>query len=206
MGNRSLDQLDYLDEHVALCVAVRDRLRANIPLKDNECQIEYDEIAHPASGHIFLCITENGWRPGDAHQDSYDIEHSVYGVKVTVFYRVAHLPRDRKMHAVLGDHQYLIAESGLNRMVRNVFKLIDFSYDLINAATTLLVDSGDTRQGFQQPFRWAGTDPEPRIVQAAMFSSHQSASKIRSDPDVALAKTIRFDGCDRQIARDNVLV
>lgn len=205
MPDRALAQFDYLDEQVALCLATRDRLRANIPLQDRECEIEYDEIAHPASGHIFVCITEDGRRPGDAHGESDDIIHYVYGIKVTVFYRVAHLPRDRKMHAVLGDHQFLIAESGLNRMVTNVEKLIDKSYQLNLAATALLEESGDTRQGFQRPFIWTGTDSEPRIVQAIMFASQQSTSKTRSDGDVALAKTIRFNGCDRQIARDNVL-
>lgn len=204
MPTEPLAQFGYLDEHVALCLAVRDRLRTNLGLKDNECEIEYDEIAHPSTGHLFLCVTENGWRPGDAN-GSYDIEHTIYGVKITIFYRVAYLPRDRKMHAVLGEHQYLIAESGLNRVLRNVFRLIDWSYQLKNAADALLLASGDERQGFIHPLRFASADPEPRTVQAEMFASHSSTSKTRSDHDVALAKTIRFDGCDRQVARDNVL-
>lgn len=164
-----------------LLLACRDRLR--LPqitrgggggYSDAECNVEFDEMAPATVGNVYIAVIPGGWRPGPRHNTSGGVNDLVYSIKVAVIRRAGSVPRDRT-------RGFLTNLNDLNDDIDRVYQVIDWRYELINAANAMIVADGGSSDGFIEPLRWSGEIGSPRLVGAEFFGAKvgQAAGMIR---------------------------
>ena len=174
----------------SLLTAVRNRLRLAVlaggaGYADNECEVEFDELAPATVGHVYVAVMPGGWAPGPRHKTCGGINDLVYGVDVLVVKRVTHIPRDRKRDVFLNNLDALTEE------IDKIYSAIDFSYPLLNAANALILAATGSSEGFMEPLNFAGVDKRPREVNPELFNDVPGKTKA------GMARTIMFHGARR---------
>lgn len=176
-----------------LLVACRDKIRALGELRQEEVQVEHDEIAAATIAHKYVAVMPGGIKPGFRHPTSGGIWDLTYGADVTVIKRVAEVPRDRVRDA------YLSHLGSLDDLITLVLEAIDFQYDVMNSANAALqAEFGPTTQGFMHPLVFAGMEKRPRIVDGAMFNA---PAQKQTNQIVGLGRTIYFTSARRIVSR-----
>lgn len=172
-----------------LLLAVRNRLRTQLTLTDLECVVDCDEEAASVAGHKLLIVMPNGVRPGPRHETSGGVHDLIVGVSVLVIQRSAHIARDRQREVFIGN----LGE--LSSLIDAVHAAIDFNYDLLTAANTLISTETSSTEGFFEPLRFSGLDPRPRPAMAEMFAA------VPSRQQAGLMRAIHFHGARRMKTR-----
>lgn len=167
-----------------LLLAVRNAIRAAGPFANDECEIEYDELAPATSGDKYIIVMPAGWRPGARHNTCGGISDLLYQVDVLVARRITHVPRDRRRERFLDNLQ------SLTTVMDKVFEAVDFNYTTMNAANTLITAETASTEGFTEPLKFVGMDGRPRIVGAELFGGSEENA-------AGLARTIHFGNARR---------
>ncbi len=167
-----------------LLIAVRDRLRSQLSLTENDCNIEHDEIAHPITGDRYLAVMPGGFQPGPVHGTSGGVADLVFAVKIMAVRRITAVPRDRTRDA------FLLNAGSIEEVVGDVFQAIDWKYEVTNAAALAIWSatgtSVNTPVNFHHPLVFAGMDAEPKVVDGEMFAG-------KAETRAGLKKTIWFN-------------
>lgn len=172
-----------LDTETAMLVAVRDRLRTELSLTNDECEIEYDELAHASVGKRYVIVIPGGLRPGELHDPNSGTMDEIVSVSVMVILRNRDVPRDRMRQ------MFVSTNAALNRQIARVREAIDCKVDLLAEADEWLV-TAQTGQGFCEMLRWVGQDDKPRGVNPEIFSGDGTQA-------AGMARVIRFSGARR---------
>lgn len=171
-----------------LLIATRDHLKCQCGYKDGECEVEHDDMAPAVAGTTFISVTPGGWLKGPRHSTNGGVNDLIYNVDVTVIKRITHIARDRRKNV------YLENVTGIADELDKIFEAIDFSYDLINAASKLILEDTSSTEGFCEPLKFISCERKPRIVSAAMFAG-------ANEEAAAMARTISFGGARRVTTR-----
>lgn len=152
-----------------LQLAVRNELRTELPISDpalfpastinDVIDLQADGQPPPSAGQLYLAIHGTDWSPAGSEKEQ-GIEE-VFGVAITISRRTPSAPPDRQTEAF-----YTSATIGLDHIARLITPLVHQSYVILNAANALL---GNPDFGFQEPLRWAGSDPEPTLQQPSWW-------------------------------------
>lgn len=178
-----------IDAETCLLIAVRDRLRTRLELRDTECDVELDDQVPAVSGDLYITVTPAGGRAGPRHATSGGAIDVMFGCRVTVFQKMADVPRDRRRSV------FLERARGVNKRLDAVMSAIDFSYDVTTAATALLV-AGQ----FVEPFKFTGLDDRPQPVVRDAYDAAGAITK-GGDPVLAIKRGINFFGARFMKAR-----
>jgi hypothetical protein len=167
-----------------LLLAVRNRLRSQGPYTLQECEIEFDEMAPATVGNTYLAVMPAGWTPGPRHKTCGGISDLLYSVEVVVIKRITHVPRDRSRDV------YFRNLRALTEDIDKVFTIIDFQYDLMNAANTLINTETGSEEGFIEPLKFTSISPKPQLVPAEVFAG-------TNEDRAGLKRSIVFGGARR---------
>jgi len=168
----------------SLLLAVQERLRSVCAYTEAQCQIEYDEQAPAVTGDTYIIVMTGGWSPGPRHRTSGGVNDLLYAIDVGVVKRVTSVPRDRLRNVFFRNISALTAE------VDKIYEAIDFNYDLLNAANSLITDETGSTNGFMEPLKFTGMDRRPRLVPGDLFASPGSEA-------AGLMRVINFGGARR---------
>jgi len=173
----------------ALALAVRNYLRTQVPLKDEECEIMFDGQPPPMAGQRFASVWHAEWQAEDVEAiDEY------FGLNVTVSVRTAYAPMDRGVFPLLADQQGL----DLDHLVRKIMTAIHLDAPgnpagdaILNAANVIInAEPTGAANGFIEPLRFRGGSAiEPK-----------GSEWFGAEPDsgvVGIAQTIHFGGARR---------
>lgn len=171
----------------ALLEAVRDRIRAQLALRDSECEIEFDQMAPATVGVQYVVILPGGISDGPSYSGGHVIDE-IMGVDVTVIIRATSVPRDR-LRGV-----YLRNLTSLNAVIQRVRDQIDFNYEVLAAANAIIYSETGSSEGFIEPLRFQGLQARPSKVSGDTFAA-------TAEPAAGLARTVYFRGARRIQAR-----
>lgn len=153
-------------------------------LTDDNCGVlAVTDMFPTITGHEYAGVLSGGPTPGPVHDPSGGVYDLLFSAQVTVVIRALDYPRDRMQ-------KHLRPTDRLATLVDLVFSTVDFSYDIMNAANTLLTTEGETDL-FIKPLVLTGIDKAPRVVEGSAFGD------TRKDPIVGLARTLTFGGARR---------
>lgn len=175
----------------ALLQAVRARLRlatgsGGAGYADAQCDIEYTQMAAATAPDVFVCVNPNGFRAGPHHSTSGTQRDMLLGVEVTVFRRMTWIARDRKRNV------YMTGSTTLQDDMDRVFEAIDWKYEVITAANTILAASPySSSEKFYEPLAFTDMDPKPWDADPSMVFA------AVKDTQACLARSIRFFGARR---------
>ena len=177
-----------------LLVETKTKLPADIgtllteTLSDYHIDIMPDPRPKPTMGKWFAAIYGTSWRPGNFDPNS-GIEE-VYGMGVTVTMRQSAIPRESA-----GLNLYIEATLSLDSLCRTIMTSV-------HQNTTIGESAGNAMTGTDrivEYFRWAGTDPQPRLEDGTWLGSE------RPDSDVAYVMEVRFDQATRYQSTTNMV-
>lgn len=164
-----------------LLLAVRDWLRLKLSLDDSSCNIERDEMAFAVTGDEYLAVVGRGFQPAELHGNEGAKSDLEFSVSVMVLRRITQVPRDRQRDT------YIMNSGSLAELSGDVFTWLDWSYDVVNAASTAISDAvGTTQKYFIHPLVFAGMDPEPQVVGDDIFGGKNK------EINAGMKRTIRF--------------
>lgn len=155
---------------ISLLRACRDRLR--LPqntsgggggYSETECEVEFDEMAPATVGKVYVAALPGGWRPGPHHNTSGGVNDLVYSVRIAVVRRISNVPRDRKRSVFLDNLD------SLDDDIDRIYSVVDWKYELINAASAIILAEGGSSEGFIEPLRLVGEISQPREVGSEFF-------------------------------------
>jgi len=143
----------------ALLIAVRDTLRASVPLAHGDCDIELTGQPPPfwSGAAYYHAIHPTGWDPGpvDLNQGLDEL----YSLAITLSRRTGYIPEQRHPEELLlrreaeGAYRASFEEKARRLMV----VMFSYRHTILTAANALI--SGDDK--FIEPLRWGGNDPVP---------------------------------------------
>lgn len=168
----------------ALLQAVRNRLRSENGYSDEQCEIEFDELAPGTVGDLYVVVLPGGWQPGPRHKTSGGVNDLVYGLDVTVIKRIRHVPRDRTRDVFLNNLD------NLNDEIDAIYNAIDFVYAVNDAANTIITNDNGSTEGFVEPLKFQSVERRPRQVNPELFAAQGTQA-------AGLARTISFHGARR---------
>jgi hypothetical protein len=170
-----------------LMLATRDRLRLPQPTgggyAENECDVEFDEMAPATVGQVYLAVLAGGWRPGPHHNKCGGVNDLVYSLSVAVVRRIGNVPRDRRRDIFLNNLNTL--DDDIDR----VFSVVDWKYELMNLANSLITAETQSSEGFIEPLRLIGEVSRPRLVGAEFFGG--------KGDEAGMMRVIPFGGARR---------
>ncbi len=171
-----------------LMLATRNCLRLPQPTgggyAETECDVEFDEMTPATVGQIYLAVLPGGWRPGPHHNKSGGVNDLIYSLNVAVIRRIGNVPSDRRRDVFLNNLNTL--DDDIDR----VFAVVDWKYDLMNAANSLIAAETGSREGFIEPLRLVGEVSRPRLVGAEVFGG-------KDDSDAGMLRVVPFGGARR---------
>lgn len=138
----------------AALLGVRDYLRTNYPLQNNQCDIEEDE--HPAIvvPALFVAVHPLSWFPGPDNDSSLGALDELFSIGCTITMEIGGVPVDR-----IAQNRWLKAATGIEVVARNLNKLIHKNYTLLDSINASLTPGTDP---FIEPLVWQGCSL-PRI-------------------------------------------
>lgn len=150
-----------------LAVAVRNKIRDALELNDSPlvCEVMFDGMPQPMAGEWFYAVHPGEWT---GTSEDADLQEQI-GIYVTVTRRLGGVPQDR-----WGPEVWAKALDGLDVNLRKIVRAIHRSYDVLNAANQLILDSdnGVTQWGFVEPLSFLnGGNPTARMQE--WFSAEQ---------------------------------
>lgn len=181
-----------MDEETALLNATAAKLIANVSdLNALNCTVELDDqfLADITNARVGAMLISRGWKKIQDH-DSGNVYARQYAMRIFCWIRCGEIPRDRRRNQLID-----INRRTLNRFVALVEQVVDWSYDVINDATTLLSDNGDEDQGFQYPFQVQNVDPRITLLPPEFFAG-SSGSGV-----VGIGRGLNLDGAYRKRIR-----
>jgi len=153
---------------VSLLEATRAHLRANMSgtWRDDEIEIEIDEMAPAIAGDRYIMVMPSGVTTGPSHNPGGGTREFIYSVSVSVVLRASATPRDFTRSLMIDNLR------SVNKLLWEADELIDFSETLRQAANVLInAAEGSTVENFIEPLRFGSIDPRPRIVSSAVFDA-----------------------------------
>lgn len=162
----------------SILLAVRNAIRAGVPLPDRECNCEPDGQPHPLFGGLrYVAVHGAGWENGDPVD--YALSER-FSVDCTITYRLT-MPNDLVM-----ENLFIKTLTGMEALARQITALIHKSYPVMNAANTLL---GTGVEGFYHPLQWDRTDAQPQVKGGEWLFSDNPTEISRP---AALVLTVHF--------------
>ena len=169
-----------------LITAVRDRLRTALVLTDDQCNIELDDQIPAIAKDTYVAVCAAGTSPGERHSSSGGVWDLRFNVRVTVYQRTADQARDRRRNL------FIDRLTGLNAMVDQVIRSVDFDYTHILAgAAALLVGTPAEGGNYPEPFRSFAIDTNVRPVYVDPYDAAAMPGK-GADPLVGLSRGVTF--------------
>lgn len=166
----------------SLLLAVRDRLRSQVPYEADQCEIEYDELAPAIVGQTYVAIMPAGFAKGKYHDTSGGIADLVFSVDVLVVKRIGNVARDRRRDVFINN------VGALNEELDKIFSVVDFNYDVMNLANAkVAAETAITTAKFHKPLLFAGIERRPRLAPAEIFGG-------AVDTKAGLMRVISFGG------------
>lgn len=165
----------------ALLTAVRDRLRATIPLPPEVCDIQEDAQPIAQIGQLYVAVHPLGIDPTEA-PDAMMALDEFFGVGVTITRRIRSVPDDRLARQVYLD-TITNQSTGMERLAYLIRVRIHKRQEVIDAANQLITGS----QQFMEVLRWSGMDPWPKKVDGTWFFAKPEAAS-------GLTQTVMFSG------------
>lgn len=173
-----------------LLIAVRDRLRAVCKYDKTECEIELDEMAMPTVGKLYVAVMPGGCRPGNVHAKSGGVRDLLWSANVMVVKRIREVPRDRLRNT------FLLNLGSLDEEIDKIVEAVDWSYEIIAAASTELEAEDPANQGFVEPLKFVGLDEKPQLASPDLFAGAQPTVK-GGMVTCGMKRIIRFGGARR---------
>ena len=174
----------------AVLTAVRNTLRADLTLADNECEIRPGPEPPAVAGSVYYAVYGESWNPGDRDLNRGIDEY--FGIAVTVTQRLgSRFPFDK-----YGDEAYIKATSGLEARIRAVNSTVHQSIPIHTAANVLI--SGTDKM--VEYFRWSGSDAIPQLRDGDWFISRNEnprSTRGAGDEYAAMVMTTRFEDARR---------
>jgi len=155
----------------AVLTAVRNTLRADLTLADNECEIRPGPEPPAVAGSVYYAVYGESWNPGDRLGSRF--------------------PFDK-----YGDEAYIKATSGLEARIRAVNSTVHQSIPIHTAANVLI--SGTDKM--VEYFRWSGSDAIPQLRDGDWFISRNEnprSTRGAGDEYAAMVMTTRFEDARR---------
>lgn len=162
-----------------LLEAVRDHLRSELQLADDQCDVTPGGRPTPASGQLFVGVDDAG-----SENSTTQYLSETVSVDVFVSIRAGDVPTDRKGRVI-----YLANSRSINSLCDRVRLALSGKYEVTNAANVLLQAAAATAVGFQRPLHYMGSGP------ARSESGNWSYST--QGEDSYLVKQLRFGGALR---------
>lgn len=169
--------------------AVRDILRSKLGLSPEQCECEYDEQIPAIAGNTYVAVIPSGCTPGPKHDTSGGIHDCIHSVQVMVIQRAV-TPRDRRRSI------FLDRLSGVNLLLSNIIKAIDWQHDVHSLMNHLLWEDDNNASPFQGFLRVSRIDPKPRMINTETYGA-TSGGQSGATPYVAMARSVYFSGCRR---------
>lgn len=169
-----------------LITAVRNRLRTSLALSDDQCNIELDDQIPAIAKDTHIAVTAAGTTPGERHSSSGGVWDLRFNVRVTVYQRMADQARDRRRNL------FIDRLTGLNALVDQVIRAVDFDYsNVLAAAEALLVGTPAAGGNYPEPFRSFSIDTN---VKPVFFDPYDAASMPGKGATevVALSRGVTF--------------
>lgn len=167
----------------ALLEEVRDYLREQNDYLPQECDVMPRGQPPPKSGQRYVAVHPEDWSPAD--QDINNALSETFSLAVTVTIRSPYVPEDRKAGKLWLESLY-----GIDKILREIIATIVNGRQTIHVNCNANSRMGSNAEGFLEPLRWQGCDPEPRTVGPDWFYS-------TGTKDVGLTQTARFGGATR---------
>lgn len=179
-----------------LLQAVRDRIRTQLALTDEQCDVELDDQIPAIAPNDYYAVTAAGIQAGRHHRPSGGVYDVTISVRVTLFRRVPHIARDRRRHV------FLDLLTGIAGGLEQVIRALDHSYELIDAAKAIetalaggpsppaYITANSTAQ-WPEPFRAFAPDTAAKMVYRDPYEAAQTSGPP-GDPIVAISRGIVF--------------
>ena len=183
----------------AMLRAVRNKLRTDLSLADNQCDVELDDQVPAIAPDDYFAVTAGGIRMGPNHRSSGGVYDVLIDVRVTMFRRVPEVARDRRRNVFLD----LLLGTALK--LELVVRSLDNNYPLLGSAKAIVDSiiagginvpaaiSANTTAEWPEPFRTFTADRAPRMVLREQYDAAQM-SATGADPIVAISRGITFSG------------
>lgn len=181
----------------ALCLGVRDVLRAGLGLKDTECEFMPDGKPPPswggAQGRPFVAVHRGGMQSSD--RNSLD---RTFGATVTLTLRL-NVARDRAGPSAA----FRLAEDGLEDWCERVILLLHMNEDVREAANNALevirraVSADGNWYGFSTPVGFEGDGGEASEVGPDWFGAGNHSERANIAAAAGLTQTLSFGGAQR---------
>lgn len=163
----------------ALMLAAKSTLQTLNTWADTDCDVGVGPEPAPVCGELFIRIHPGAWDCLTSEAGG-DLDES-FGLQITVSRRLPYSPQDREgVEVLLKETDGLVEKAALIR------KQVHMSYDLVNAANTIL---GVSVNGFVEPLRFRSASI-PAVRSADWFSAED-------DNHSGLSTTLMFTGARR---------
>ena len=173
-----------------LMIAARSQITTDLLLSKGEVEVMPGPEPPPACGKRFISLYGTSWAPGPDGSDWNQGVLEEYGMGCGVTLRKSAIPYDRA-----GENIYISASLSLEDICRQIVASIHQSVAIYTVANAAM--SGTDK--VVEYFRWEGTDPNPRIVDADWFSSPSSSE------EVGYFMEVRFAGASRPQTLANIV-
>lgn len=170
----------------AVLEATRARIRANLQIRPQQCDLEVGDDILPATAEdMYYAIIPAGVSPGEHHRSGGTLWDVRVSVKVTLFRKVSSIPRDRRRDSVF-DALHTSMTTELDEIIR----LLDRDQTLRTAVQSKLIDTPAEQGRVVEPFRSVLPDRVPRAIVSDPYAAATGASE--GDPILALARGVIF--------------
>lgn len=147
---------------------------------------------YPYAGQWFISVYGIEWRPGSSPDQDLGLDE-VYGMACLVTARSPSTALDRQ-----GDELYIKAVLGMESVIRTINAAIHKNTATLLTSVNEALEAEAENLGREydpvvEPFRWAGADPFPRVVD----SRHFVPDETRVTPNAGLVMETRFRGARR---------
>ncbi len=166
-----------------LLAAVRDRIRAQCGYKDEECQIELDEMAPATVGQVYVAVTPGGCRTGNVHATCGGVRDLLLSVNAFVIRRIRNVPRDR-LRNVFAENLGCLDDD-----IDKIIEAVDWRYEVVNAANAALTLEGLEPGFLEKPLIFTGLDDKPRLANPDLFAGAQQNT---GSVTAGMVRAIRF--------------
>ncbi len=180
-----------LSGEVYLLSAVTEILQQTLKLSPDVCNVEYEEAFAPSiASDLYISISPSGSSLGPSHNTSGGVRDVIYGCTVNVKRRSRSTPRDKRRSL------YLDQVGGLNAVLDQVIKAIDWQQAVINRANALLHVVEADAKGFVNMLRVTGFDQRPRPIAGEVYAASVDGAK-GADTWAGLSRGVSFGGARR---------
>lgn len=181
-----------------LLEAVRNKIRTDLTLRPEQCDVELDDQIPAIATNDYYAVTASGIQPGPRHKSSAGTIDVFVNVRVALFRRVPEVARDRRRNV------YIDLLKGIAGPLDRVARAIEYRYEVLAAATTILTDllsvngtlpqlTANETGEWVEPFRSTQFDTSARMVYREPYDAAQMAGPP-GDPIVAISRGMVFQG------------